>query len=87
MQFYYDPFIITPHFFFFISYCDCEGKYVGAGSCVTGDLFVWKITDGNLVNQLKGHGTGVVAVAWGRGGTNGQQVSLVDKNGNMVLCA
>jgi len=65
----------------------CEGKYVGAGSYKTGDLFVWSTTDGNLINQLKGHEAGVVAVAWGRGGTNGQQVSSVDKDGNMILWA
>jgi len=74
-----------------LSYATCsispDGKYVSAGSCKTGDLFVWSTADGNLVNQLKGHGSGVVAVAWNRGGTNGQQVSSVDKDGNLLLWA
>ena len=78
--------MIIPHFFprltiFF------QGKYICAGSCEIGDLFVWKTTDGTLVNQLKGHKAGVVAVAWERGGMNGQQVSSVDKDGNLILWA
>ena len=79
--------VIISHFLLLDLLSYSKGKYIGAGSCETGDLFVWKTADGSLVNQLKGHGAGVVAVAWERGGTNGQQVSSVDKDGNLLLWA
>jgi len=64
-----------------------DGKYIAAGSCTTGDLFLWRTLGGDFINQLKGHETGVVAVAWERGGTNGQQVASVDKDGHLILWA
>ena len=87
----------------FVFVCDCllpklsnfsnlhlfriKGCYVTAGSCTTGDVFVWKTADGSLETTLKGHDVGAVGVAWGRGGSNGQQVSSVDKNGVLILWA
>eukprot|EP00559_Dactyliosolen_fragilissimus_P005156 CAMPEP_0184857380 /NCGR_PEP_ID=MMETSP0580-20130426/2543_1 /TAXON_ID=1118495 /ORGANISM="Dactyliosolen fragilissimus" /LENGTH=557 /DNA_ID=CAMNT_0027352947 /DNA_START=72 /DNA_END=1745 /DNA_ORIENTATION=- len=74
-----------------LNYASCSlspnGRYVAAGSGSTGDIFVWKVDNGNLETILKGHNTGAVGVAWGRGGTNGQQFSSVDKNGVLVLWA
>ena len=73
-----------------LSYAACaispDGKYGAAGSS-TGDIFIWRLVDGVLEKQLKGHEAGVVAVAWDRGGSNGQQFSSVDKKGNLFLWA
>ena len=62
------------------------GKYAGAGSS-TGDVFIWRTVDGQLETQLKGHQSGVVSVAWDRGGINGQQFASVDKQGVLMLWA
>jgi len=35
----------------------------------------------------KSHASGVVGIAWGGGGTNGQQVATADKSGMVVLWA
>jgi len=64
-----------------------DGVYAAAGSGTTGDLFVWRVSDGKLEKKLSAHQAAVCGVAWGRGGTNGQQVASVDKNGVMVLWA
>ncbi len=73
-----------------LSYAKCaispDGKYAAAGSS-TGDIFIWRTLDGNLEKQLKGHDAGVVAVAWDRGGSNGQQFASIDKKGNLLLWA
>jgi autophagy-related protein 16 len=74
-----------------LSYSGCvispDGKYVAGGSA-NGNIFVWRTSDGNLENQLDGHdGVGVVSVAWGRGGSNGQQFASVDKKGFLYLWA
>ena len=73
-----------------LSYAACaispDGRYAAAGSS-TGDIFIWRTVDGNLEKQLKGHEAGVVAVAWDRGGSNGQQFSSIDKKGNLLLWA
>jgi WD40 repeat protein len=63
------------------------GKYASAGSSSTGDIFIWRTIDGHLQNQLKGHETGVSGVAWGMGGSNGQQFASMDKGGFLVLWA
>mmetsp|Transcript_3308 Transcript_3308/g.7193 ORF Transcript_3308/g.7193 Transcript_3308/m.7193 type:complete len:599 (+) Transcript_3308:472-2268(+) len=64
-----------------------DGVYAAAGSGTTGDVFVWRVSDGKLEKKLSAHQAGVCGVAWGRGGTNGQQVASVDKNGVLVLWA
>ena len=71
----------------FASSITCTGKYAIAGSTSSGDLFVWNTSTGALTAKLPGHGVGVVAVSWGRGGTNGQQVASVDKDGGLILWA
>ena len=43
--------------------------------------------DGTLEKQLQGHESNVVAVAWDRGGSNGQQFASVDNKGNLLLWA
>mmetsp|Transcript_10927 Transcript_10927/g.20412 ORF Transcript_10927/g.20412 Transcript_10927/m.20412 type:complete len:560 (+) Transcript_10927:151-1830(+) len=63
-----------------------DGKYVAAGSS-NGQIFIWKMIDGQIEKQLKAHDTGVVAVAWDRGGSNGQQFASIDKAGNLFLWA
>ena len=79
-----------PDFRIDLSYAACaispDGKYAAAGSS-TGDVFVWRIIDGKLEKQLNGHDTGVVGIAWDRGGSNGQQFASVDKKGNLFLWA
>lgn len=64
-----------------------DGMYVAAGSTSTGDVFIWRASDGSVVKKLKAHETGVCGLAWGSGGTNGQQVASVDRNGVLVLWA
>jgi WD40 repeat protein len=63
------------------------GRYAIAGSTSCGDIFVWDTSSGALTTKIAGHDAGVVAVSWGRGGTNGQQVASVDKNGSLILWA
>ena len=63
------------------------GKYASAGSSSTGEIFIWRTVDGNLQNQLKGHESGATGVAWGMGGSNGQQFASMDKKGSLVLWA
>ncbi|KAL9185243.1 hypothetical protein ACHAXT_003020 [Thalassiosira profunda] len=62
-----------------------DGAYVAAGSGDSGDVFVWKVASGELEKKLSGHQCGAVGLAWGRGGTNGQQVAAIDKSGVLVL--
>lgn len=64
-----------------------DGMYAAAGSTSTGEIFVWRVSDGSIVKKLKAHETGVGGLAWGSGGTNGQQVASVDRNGVLVLWA
>lgn len=64
-----------------------DGNYAAAGSAGTGEVFVWRVADGKLEKKLGGHAAAVGGVAWGRGGTNGQQVASVDKKGVLVLWA
>lgn len=64
-----------------------DGKYTIAGSGTNGHLFLWNLADGKLEKKLKAHDTGVVSVAWGRGGTNGQQIASVDDSGKLILWA
>ena len=64
------------------------GKNVAAGSSSPGTVFIWKTVDGKLEKKIENvHSAGVVGIAWGRGGSNGQQVATVDKKGSMVLWA
>ena len=73
-----------------LSYAACaispDGNYAAAGSS-TGTVFIWKTLDGTLEKQLQGHESNVVAVAWDRGGSNGQQFASVDNKGNLLLWA
>jgi len=64
-----------------------SGKYVGSGSNSNGLLFVWDTASGKLKQKLEGHEAGVFSFAWGRGGSSGQQVGSVDKNGKLILWA
>jgi len=64
-----------------------DGKFVGAGSGSSGDIFIWNVNTNKLTKQLKTHTAPVVCLAWGQGGSNGQQVSSVDKEGTIVLWA
>jgi len=64
-----------------------DGAYALAGSGTTGEVFVWGLTDGKVKKKLKAHNVGVGGVAWGRGGSNGQQVATVDRNGVLMLWA
>jgi autophagy-related protein 16 len=67
---------------------DPEGKYVACGGGDTGDLFVFDVASCELKKRLNGaHKAGVVGLAWGKGGTNGQQIATVDKSGVLVLWA
>jgi len=59
-----------------------DGTYAAAGSS-TGNVFIWKTLDGTLETQSQGREAGVVAVAWDRGGSNGQQFSSVDSKENI----
>lgn len=67
---------------------DPEGKYVASGGGDTGDLFVFDVASCELKKRLSSaHKAGVVGLAWGKGGTNGQQIATVDKSGVLVLWA
>ncbi|KAL7528327.1 hypothetical protein ACHAXR_002387 [Thalassiosira sp. AJA248-18] len=62
-----------------------DGSYIAAGSGDNGDICVWNVTSGELEKRLSAHQCGAVGVAWGMGGTNGQQVSSIDKSGTLLL--
>eukprot|EP00578_Thalassiosira_sp_NH16_P031403 CAMPEP_0181079014 /NCGR_PEP_ID=MMETSP1071-20121207/1799_1 /TAXON_ID=35127 /ORGANISM="Thalassiosira sp., Strain NH16" /LENGTH=571 /DNA_ID=CAMNT_0023160379 /DNA_START=37 /DNA_END=1749 /DNA_ORIENTATION=+ len=62
-----------------------DGSYVAAGSGDNGIIFVWNVTKGELEKQLSAHQCGVAGIAWGMGGTNGQQVATIDKSGYLTL--
>lgn len=64
-----------------------NGVYAGAGSGDSGDIFVWNVKSGEKEKQLISHSCGAVGFAWGRGGTNGQQVATIDKSGVLLLWA
>eukprot|EP00980_Cylindrotheca_fusiformis_P006697 scaffold1398_cov116-Cylindrotheca_fusiformis.AAC.14 len=61
-----------------------DGRYVGSGS-TTGMIFVWEAEHGKLKKKLKNHESCVCGFAWGRGGSSGQQVASVDKQGVLTL--
>lgn len=64
------------------------GLYAAVGRGDNGDVFVWNVASGALEKRLSGaHKCGAVGLAWGRGGTNGQQVATIDKSGFLVLWA
>lgn len=64
-----------------------DGAYVASGSSSNGFIFVWNAHNGKLIRTLEGghHDAGVCGIAWGRGGSSGQQVTSVDKSGKLVL--
>jgi len=64
-----------------------DGAYVTSGSSSNGMIFVWDSLTGNLVKKLPGHDTGVCGIAWGSGGSSGQQVASVDKGGTLIMWA
>jgi len=75
-----------------------DGKYAIAGSSSDGTIFVWRVLDGSLErkigpgnegnnNGIGHHEVGVCGLAWGHGGTSGQQVASVDREGHLVLWA
>ncbi|KAL7439154.1 hypothetical protein ACHAXM_006554 [Skeletonema potamos] len=67
---------------------DAAGKYVACGGGDYGDVFVFDALTTALKKQLSSaHQSGVVGLAWGKGGTNGQQIATVDKSGVLVLWA
>lgn len=63
------------------------GTFVASGSSTSGDIFVWRVSDGQLEKKLSAHKSGVGCFAWGRGGTSGQQVASADGSGVLVLWA
>ena len=66
---------------------DAAGKYVACGGD-NGDVFVFDAATTDLKKKLSSaHQSGVVGLAWGKGGTNGQQIATVDKWGVLVLWA
>lgn len=64
-----------------------NGAYAAAGSGGNGDIFVWNVKSGEKEKQLSSHQCGAVGLAWGMGGTNGQQVATIDKSGVLILWA
>jgi autophagy-related protein 16 len=64
-----------------------NGAYAAAGSGDSGDIFVWNVLTGDLEKRLSSHQCGALGLAWGMGGTNGQQVASVDKCGVLILWA
>ena len=67
---------------------DPEGTYVACGGGDTGDVFVFDVKRCELKKRLSSaHQAGIVGLAWGKGGTNGQQIATVDKSGVLVLWA
>ena len=67
---------------------DAAGKYVACGGGDNGDVFVFDAATTDVKKRLSSaHQSGVVGLAWGQGGTNGQQIATVDKSGVLVLWA
>ncbi|KAL3792124.1 hypothetical protein HJC23_013398 [Cyclotella cryptica] len=64
-----------------------DSVYVAACSGENGDVFVWNVAKNALEKRLSGHNSGGIGLAWGVGGTNGQQVATIDKSGVLVLWA
>lgn len=65
-----------------------DGRYIVAGSSMNGTVLVWNVAGGALSKRLQNHhSSGVCGVAWGRGGSNGQQVASLDRKGSLVLWA
>jgi autophagy-related protein 16 len=64
-----------------------DGAYAAAGSGDSGDIFVWNVLSGDLEKRLSSHQCGAVGLAWGMGGSNGQQVASIDKSGALILWA
>lgn len=65
-----------------------DGMYAASVSgAATGQLCVWRTKDGKLVKKLPGHKTSASGIAWGSGGTSGQQVASVDRQGKLILWA
>ncbi len=64
-----------------------NGAYAAAGSGDSGDIFVWNVSTGALEKRLSSHQCGLVGLAWGMGGTNGQQVASIDNSGVLILWA
>lgn len=62
-----------------------DGAHIAAGSGDNGDVFVWNVASGELEKRLRSHSCGAVGLAWGMGGTNGQQVASIDKAGVLIL--
>jgi autophagy-related protein 16 len=57
-----------------------------SGSKLPPTMFVWRLSDGKLLRELKTHISPIQGVAWGRGGVvGGPQVSSIDKGGNLIL--
>jgi WD40 repeat protein len=52
-----------------------------------GQLIVWNVSDGSVFRKIKGHDVGAGGLAWGSGGTSGQQVASVDRSGQLILWA
>ena len=64
-----------------------DGVHIAAGGGENGDIFVWNVANGELEKRLSVHQYGALGLAWGMGGTNGQQVATIDKSGVLVLWA
>eukprot|EP00986_Skeletonema_menzelii_P009647 scaffold4424_cov154-Skeletonema_menzelii.AAC.7 len=65
-----------------------DSKYVACGGGDSGDIFIFDAVSTDLKKRLSSaHQAGVLGLAWGKGGTNGQQVATVDKSGVLVLWA
>lgn len=65
-----------------------DGQYAASVSGADdGQLMVWNVSDGSLFRKLKGHEAGAGGLAWGAGGTSGQQVASVDRGGQLILWA
>jgi len=62
-----------------------DGNYVASVSGLT--VFVWNTAKGSLVKKLTGHQATASGIAWGSGGTNGQQVASIDQGGRLILWA
>ena len=50
-------------------------------------LAIWNVLSGDLEKRLSSHQCGAVGLAWGMGGSNGQQVASIDKSGALILWA
>ena len=60
---------------------------MASGSGTSGTIFVWEAVSGKLKKKLPGHEAGVYGLAWGKGGSSGQQVASVDRDGTLILWA